>query len=57
MNFIGKFLNSHELGPNIQSGLLSRIAHAYTASTGRISRPHPCRDRQSAEIDLNFRRN
>ena len=32
MNFIGKFLNSPELGPNIQSGLLSRIAHAYTAS-------------------------
>ena len=24
MNFIGKCLNSHELGPNIQSGLLSR---------------------------------
>ena len=36
MNFIGKFLNSHELGPNIQSGLLSRIAHAYTASTERL---------------------
>ena len=38
MNFIGKFLNSHELGPNIQSGLLTRIAHAYTASTERLYR-------------------